>query len=97
MERRAPAAAFKAPGEPTLPSADKPTLEAFKAKIEEAIVLNKAKSKAAKAKRKEQRVTSQQNWGRLFKRTQRYLGLRPAQIDGYSEYNCGMFYVSLTS
>ncbi|EOD46667.1 putative qde-2-interacting protein [Neofusicoccum parvum UCRNP2] len=82
--RRVPPIGHRAPGEPTTPAADKPTLEAFKAKIEEAIILNKAKNKAAKAKRKEQRVNSQQNWGRLLKRTQRYFGLRPAKDDKYN-------------
>lgn len=76
-QRRVPHQGHKAPGEPVLPPADKPTLETFKAQIEEAILLNKAKNKALKAKKREQRVNSQQNWGRLLKRTQRYLGLRP--------------------
>lgn len=84
-QRRVPPPSYKAPGEPVLPSADKPTIEAYKAMIEETIQLNKAKSKAAKAKRKEQRITHQQNWGRLLKRTQRYLGLRPDKGDGYSK------------
>ncbi|OJD32135.1 qde-2-interacting protein [Diplodia corticola] len=81
-QRRVPPATYKAPGEPArLPVADKPTLEAYKAMIEDAIQLNKAKSKAARAKRKEQRITLQQNWGRSLKRTQRYLGLRPDRTD----------------
>ncbi|KAB2571678.1 putative RNA-binding protein RbpB [Lasiodiplodia theobromae] len=83
-QNRVPPPSYKAPGEPVLPSADKPTIEAYKAMIEETLQLNKAKSKAAKAKRKEQRITHQQNWGRLLKRTQRYLGLRPDKGDGYN-------------
>ncbi|KAL1613810.1 hypothetical protein SLS54_010271 [Diplodia seriata] len=82
-QRRVPPATWRAPGEPPLPSADKPTLEAYKAMIEETIQLNKAKNKAAKARRKEQRVSLQQNWGRLLKRTQRYLGLRPDRTESY--------------
>lgn len=84
-QRRVPHQGHKAPGEPVLPPADKPTLETFKAQIEEAILLNKAKNKALKAKKKEQRVNTQQNWGRLLKRTQRYLGLRPDSTENYSK------------
>ncbi|KAH7047340.1 hypothetical protein B0J12DRAFT_666443 [Macrophomina phaseolina] len=83
-QHRVPPKTYRAFEEPVLPSADKPTLEAFKAQIEEAILLNKAKNKAMKAKRREQRVSAQQNWGRLLKRAQRYLGLRPDKTDSYN-------------
>ncbi|KAK7547106.1 hypothetical protein IWX47DRAFT_270184 [Phyllosticta citricarpa] len=65
---------------------DMPTLEAFKERIEESIELNKAKNKANKAKRKENRALAQHNWGRSFKRTQRYLGVRPGYGDDSSPH-----------
>jgi len=50
--------------------------------MEEAMELNKAKNKATKAKKNEQRMLKQQNMGKQLKRTLRYLGLRPKRDDG---------------
>jgi len=82
MESNAPSASFRPAGEKEVPPPDQRSLEAFKAMIEEAMELNKAKNKATKAKKNEQRMLKQQNMGKQLKRTQRYLGLRPKRDDG---------------
>jgi hypothetical protein len=49
----------------------------FREFIEAAADATRQKSKAIRQKKKEERVVKQQDMGRSFKRTQRYLGLRP--------------------
>ncbi len=61
---------------------DDRSLAAFKRTIEAAIEATKAKSKHAKAKKKEDRVQRQQVMTRQLKRTERYLGLRPRREKG---------------
>ncbi|KAK7531595.1 uncharacterized protein J3D65DRAFT_680536 [Phyllosticta citribraziliensis] len=77
MERTVPPVSYNGIGNLRRSPPDMPTLEAFKEMIEESLELNKAKNKANKARRKENRVLAQHNWGRSFRRTQRYLGVRP--------------------
>lgn len=84
MEANAPKAIFRPAGEKEVPPPDQRSLEAFQAMMEETIELNKAKNKATKAKKNEQRVQRQQNMVRQLKRAQRYLGLRPKRDNGMS-------------
>ncbi|KAF2091777.1 hypothetical protein K490DRAFT_33126 [Saccharata proteae CBS 121410] len=77
MERNVPGRGRRAKDEKTLEAPPLRTLQAFKDKIEAAIELNKNKASAAKARKKEARLVTQQEWRRQLKRSQRYLGLRP--------------------
>lgn len=77
MSANAPGHTFTAPGEGHAPPPDQRTLEAFKQMMDDVAELNKAKSKAIKAKKKEERVLKQKNMGQQLKRAQRYLGLHP--------------------
>ena len=77
MSANAPGHTFTAPGEGHAPPPDQRTLEAFKKMMDDAAELNKAKSKAMKAKKKEERALKQKNMGQQLKRAQRYLGLHP--------------------
>ncbi|KAF2268931.1 hypothetical protein CC78DRAFT_575474 [Lojkania enalia] len=77
MADQAPPYGFSASSEPAHPPIDGRTLEDFKEMLEEMWELQKNKNKAAKAKKQQDRVTKQQNMNKLFKRAQRYLGLRP--------------------
>ena len=52
---------------------------AFKKKIEASIDVGKHKSKAAKEKRKNERVVQKKGWFAQLKRAQRYLGIRPCR------------------
>ncbi|KAK8221394.1 hypothetical protein IWZ01DRAFT_39751 [Phyllosticta capitalensis] len=91
MERTVPPVSYYGVDSPMRTLPGMPTLEAFKSKVDESINLNKAKSKASKAKRKETRILAQQNWGRSFKRTQRYLGVRPGPGENPVPFNRSAF------
>ncbi|XPS67714.1 hypothetical protein M3J09_000016 [Ascochyta lentis] len=78
MVDNAPEHSFRAVGEPDGPPPDERTLEAFKQLMEDSFEAQKAKNKAAKAKRQQERLVKQRVMADQFKRTQRYLGLRPS-------------------
>ncbi|OCL09401.1 hypothetical protein AOQ84DRAFT_375871, partial [Glonium stellatum] len=81
MSADAPDSTYRAPGEGHIPPPDDRTLEAFKQMIDDAAELNRAKNKAAKAKKKGERILKQQNMRQQLKRAQRYLGLHPKYDD----------------
>lgn len=56
---------------------DDRSLEAFKQLMEESFEAQKAKNKASKAKKQQERLVKQKTSQDQFKRAQRYLGLRP--------------------
>lgn len=56
------------------------SLEAFKQLMEESFEAQKAKSKAVKAKKQQERLMKQKVSIDQFKRAQRYLGLRPTAL-----------------
>ena len=68
----APGAAGEEPQE-----VDDRSLPAFRRKMEEAILAGKNKSKAAKEKKRRERVVTKKAWCTQLKRTQCYLGVRP--------------------
>ena len=78
----APGAASRMAGEPLPPSLSGRTLEDFKAAMEEMWELAKNKGKAAKEKKKLERIAKQKTFTDQFKRAQRYLGLRPCAQGG---------------
>lgn len=78
MIDNAPGHDFRAAGEAKSPPPDERTLEAFKQLMEESFEAQKAKNKAAKAKKHQERLLKQKTMSDQFKRTQRYLGLRPS-------------------
>lgn len=83
MGRNAPVPSFRAPGEPAHPIMESSTLEEFKQHLADLRDTRMVKSKADRLKKQEQRLAKQQVMADHFKRTQRYLGLRPsAQGDG---------------
>lgn len=73
---------------------DECSLRAFKVSMEAALDATKNKSKAAKDKKREDRVVRQKDMSRQFKRAQRYLGLRPrSSSDGTihsSTFHCSV-------
>ncbi|KAI9839010.1 MAG: hypothetical protein M1837_002297 [Sclerophora amabilis] len=77
LEKRVPQESFQLKDEPPqlLRPSDR-SLAAFRKKMERAIDATKNKSKASKAKKREERLQKQQGWRRQIKRVQRYLGLR---------------------
>ncbi|KAF3041519.1 hypothetical protein E8E12_004687 [Didymella heteroderae] len=62
------------------PPLDDLSLEAFKQLMEESFEAQRAKSKASKAKKQQERLVKQKNLLDQFKRAQRYLGLRPTVL-----------------
>lgn len=82
MISNAPSAGFRAPGEPVPPTLDGRTLEDFKQTMEELWDVQKAKGKAAKEKKKQDRLAKYKGYADQFKRAQRYLGLRPTHQHG---------------
>lgn len=55
---------------------------AFRRKVEAGLDVAKNKSKAAKAKKRQDQIQKQKDWSRALKRTQRYLGLLPCRPRG---------------
>lgn len=82
MIENAPDHGFHAVGEPESPPLDERTLEAFKQLMEEFFEAQKAKNKATKAKKQQDRLLKQKSMADQFKRAQRYLGLRPSPVAG---------------
>ncbi|KAH6642476.1 hypothetical protein C7974DRAFT_409031 [Boeremia exigua] len=77
MIRNAPDHDFRAQGEPEKAPLDDLSLEAFKQLMEESFEAQRAKNKATKAKKQQERILKQKTLSDQFKRAQRYLGLRP--------------------
>jgi len=75
MERMIPGPEFKENGENEV--LDDRSFAAFKKKIEASIEAGKIKSKAAKEKKRNERVVQKKRWCAQLKRAQRYLGVRP--------------------
>lgn len=71
---------FRAVGEPDSPLLDERTLVAFKQLMENSFDAQKAKNKASKAKKQQERLVKQKSMADQFKRAQRYLGLRPTPV-----------------
>ncbi|KAF3000923.1 hypothetical protein E8E13_008572 [Curvularia kusanoi] len=69
---------FRGVGEPEDPAPDEHSFEAFRQLMKESLEAQKAKSKAARAKKQQARLLKQKSFVDQFKRTQRYLGLRPS-------------------
>jgi hypothetical protein len=84
MVANVPGAASRLASEPVPPALDGRTVEDFKAAMEEMWELTKNKGKAAKEKKKLERIAKQKTFTDQFKRAQRYLGLRPCAQDGTS-------------
>ncbi|KAF2128734.1 hypothetical protein P153DRAFT_403603 [Dothidotthia symphoricarpi CBS 119687] len=82
MVDNAPSKDFRAPNEPVHPPLEDRSLERFKQLMEELWDVQKAKSKAVKAKRQQDRLLKQKSAADQFKRAQRYLGLRPGVAAG---------------
>ncbi|OSS43500.1 hypothetical protein B5807_11871 [Epicoccum nigrum] len=77
MAGNAPEPGFRAAGEPEGRPLDGRSLEAFKKLMAESFEAQKAKSKAMRAKKQQARLLKHKTLSDQFKRTQRYLGLRP--------------------
>ena len=77
MAGDAPEPGFRAAGEPEGRPLEGRSLEAFKQLKAESLEAQKAKSKAMKAKKQQARLLKNRTLSDQFKRTQRYLGLRP--------------------
>ncbi|KAF2731413.1 hypothetical protein EJ04DRAFT_579126 [Polyplosphaeria fusca] len=78
MVSTAPSRTFRPAGETSSPgTTDRDSLEAFRKMMEDMWDVQAKKGKAQKAKKLEDRIAKQQTMNRMFKRCQRYLGLRP--------------------
>ncbi|KAJ9232271.1 hypothetical protein DTO271D3_4338 [Paecilomyces variotii] len=55
---------------------------AFRKKIEAALEATKNRTKASKAKKRQNQIEKRREWSRTLRRTQRYLGLRPQRPRG---------------
>ncbi|KAL5390401.1 hypothetical protein DPSP01_001965 [Paraphaeosphaeria sporulosa] len=82
MVDQVPHVSVCAPGEPSQPSLDTDTIEAFRQMIEDAWEITKNKGKASKEKKRVDRLKKQKVFTDQLKRAQRYLGLRPSAPDG---------------
>ncbi|KAH7392785.1 hypothetical protein BKA66DRAFT_312052 [Pyrenochaeta sp. MPI-SDFR-AT-0127] len=78
MVENTPSSTFRAVGEPSHAPLDCRSLEDFKNLMEELWDIQKAKNKASKAKKQQERLMKQKAMTDQFKRAQRYLGLRPS-------------------
>ncbi|KAI4944280.1 hypothetical protein J4E91_008837 [Alternaria rosae] len=76
MAENAPNEHFRAAGEPLHPPLGVPTLEDFKQLMENLAEAQKAKNKANKAKKQQERLGKNKSMTDQFKRASRYLGLR---------------------
>jgi hypothetical protein len=77
MAGNAPEPGFRVAGEPEGRPLEGRSLEAFKQLMAESLEAQKAKSKAMKVKKQQARLLKNRTLSDQFKRTQRYLGLRP--------------------
>ena len=82
MVKNAPSPELRSAGELESPPLDERTLEAFKQLMEESFEAQRAKNKASKAKKQQDRLLKQKSMADQFKRSQRYLGLRPTGAAG---------------
>lgn len=82
MERQVPDSEHFPSGE-VKPSKgpDRKTLEDWKYMMQLAFEVSRGKSKAAKAAKKEQRTTKQQQWKGDLKRAEKFLGFRPVAVE----------------
>ncbi|KAF2633146.1 hypothetical protein BU25DRAFT_355212 [Macroventuria anomochaeta] len=78
MVENAPDHDFRAEGELESSPVGERTLEAFKQLIEESFEAQRAKNKATRARKQQERLVKQKTMADQFKRAQRYLGLRPS-------------------
>ncbi|KAI4671084.1 uncharacterized protein J4E88_009482 [Alternaria novae-zelandiae] len=76
MAENAPNEHFRAAGESSHPPLEQPTLEDFKQLMENLAEAQKAKNKANKAKKQQERLGKNKSMTDQFKRASRYLGLR---------------------
>ncbi|KAG9384768.1 hypothetical protein A1F94_004315 [Pyrenophora tritici-repentis] len=82
MARNAPGDNHRAAGEASHPPLKEGTVEEFRNMLEKAAEAQKAKSKAHKAKKQQDRLVKNKTMVDQFKRAQRYLGLRATLQDG---------------
>ena len=82
-EQKIPGPNYKKDGENEV--LDDRSFAAFKRKIEASIEVGKHKSKAAKEKKKNERVVQKKGWCAQLKRAQRYLGVRPRRTASESD------------
>lgn len=82
MVQNAPNAAFRSAGESNHPPLERTTLEEFRQLMQDLRDVQKAKNKASKAKKQQDRLNKQLSMADQFKRTQRYLGLRSSLGEG---------------
>ncbi|KAI4706462.1 hypothetical protein J4E89_008880 [Alternaria sp. Ai002NY15] len=81
MAENAPSEHFRAAGESSHPPLEQPTLEDFKQLMENLAEAQKAKNKANKAKKQQERLGKNKSMTDQFKRASRYLGLRDSVQD----------------
>jgi hypothetical protein len=81
MAENAPNEHFRAAGEPSHPPLERSTLEEFKQMMENLAEAQKAKNKANKAKKQQERLGKNKSMNDQFKRASRYLGLRNSVQD----------------
>lgn len=79
LVEKTPHADFCAPDDPACSPLDAPAVEHFEMIMEDLWDLTKAKSKAEKAKKQQERLARQKSMAEQLKRAQRYLGLRPVE------------------
>ena len=82
MVENTPSHELHSAGELESPPLDERTLEAFKQLMEKSFEAQRAKNKASKAKKQHDRLLKQKSMADQFKRSQRYLGLRPTGAAG---------------
>ncbi|EFQ87279.1 hypothetical protein PTT_17296 [Pyrenophora teres f. teres 0-1] len=82
MARNAPSENHRAAGEASHPPLKDGTVEEFRQMMEKAAEAQKAKSKASKVKKQQDRLVKNKTMVDQFKRAQRYLGLRATIQDG---------------
>lgn len=84
MASHTPSKNFRSAGEEACGAPENGTLEQFKQLMEELWDIQKAKNKAAKARKQQERLVKQKSMVAQFKRAQRHLGLRDSENTGPS-------------
>ncbi|OAL44821.1 hypothetical protein IQ07DRAFT_649015 [Pyrenochaeta sp. DS3sAY3a] len=79
LVEKTPGADFSAPDDPACSPLDTSASEHFELLMEDLWDVTKAKNKAAKAKKQQERLARQRSMAEQLKRAQRYLGLRPIE------------------
>ncbi|KAF2118635.1 hypothetical protein BDV96DRAFT_642822 [Lophiotrema nucula] len=77
MAENTPTTSFRGTGEGPLPPLNEYTIDKFKQLLEDMWDLQRSKSKKTKGQKRIDNLAKQQDMTKLFKRAQRYLGLRP--------------------